>query len=110
MNARVHAEIRLLRAAEEDLSEIMNYIAADSMYHAERTLLSLEDQFTQLSRFPEMGTLPDDTHLLALGYRVLVSGKYLLFYKIEQEAVIIYRILHTSRDARAILFGDATGR
>jgi plasmid stabilization system protein ParE len=39
-------------------------------------------------------------------YRYLVCGNYLIFYKIEGDAVSVYRVLNGSRDYLPILFTD----
>jgi plasmid stabilization system protein ParE len=39
-------------------------------------------------------------------YRYLVSGNYLIFYKIEDEYISVNRILYGRRDYLRILFGE----
>jgi plasmid stabilization system protein ParE len=39
-------------------------------------------------------------------YRYLVCGNYLIFYKIEGDAVSVYRVLNGSRHYLPILFTD----
>ena len=48
--------------------------------------------------------MPRHAHL---GVRRRVHGAYLIFYRIEKEAVVIIHILHGSRDYEALLFPDA---
>ena len=37
-------------------------------------------------------------------YRYLISGKYIVFYKVEGEFISIFRILYSRRDYIRILF------
>ncbi|MFZ1729074.1 MAG: type II toxin-antitoxin system RelE/ParE family toxin [Bacteroidota bacterium] len=105
MKAQKRSEVKLLRAAEEDLREVIEYIAREHPASAERLLSSFARTFDALSKYPELGKLPDDTTLLALVYRYLITGKYLLFYKLEPDVVLIYRILSAARDYLSILQG-----
>lgn len=43
----------------------------------------IEAELAKLATDPYLGKIPQDTHLAQLGYRVLVVGDYLLFYKIK---------------------------
>ncbi len=97
------AEVRLLRLAEEDLVEILTYLEADNETAAADVLTQIENDVRKLEYFPELGKLPEDTELLHLGYRFLVSGSYLIFYKIEGRVVLVCRILHAARDYRLLL-------
>jgi plasmid stabilization system protein ParE len=38
-----------------------------------------------------------------LGYRYLVVGNYLIFYRIKSNAVYVYRVLHGARNYTEIL-------
>lgn len=39
-------------------------------------------------------------------YRYLISGNYIIFYKLDKSYVSIYRILYTKRDYIKILFSS----
>jgi len=97
------AEVRLLRLAEEDLIEILSYLEADNATAAADALTMLEKDISWLEQFPACGKIPEDMELMHLGYRFLVSGNYLVFYKIEETVVLVYRILHAARDYRLLL-------
>ena len=43
---------------------------------------------------------------LETGYRFLVSGQYTAFYRYEDNAVYVDRVLSGRRDFMRILFGD----
>ena len=60
----------------------------------------LEAGFNRLSAFPESGSPPRYAALRARGYRVLIVGKILAFYKIDRaaETVTIYAVVDGRRD------------
>ncbi len=90
--------IRLLRVAEDDLTEIITYIAADRPSAAEKLAARIEKALQLLSRNPRAGRLALEEELLSLGYRYLVVEKYLIFYTIERHTIYVHRILHGARD------------
>jgi toxin ParE1/3/4 len=90
--------IRLLRIAEEDLADIVLYIAADHPSAADRMASKIEKNLNLLLRNPHLGRLPSDRRLMELGYRYLVVDEYLIFYTMEAQDILIHRIVHGARD------------
>ncbi len=90
--------IRLLRAAEDDLSDIVTYIAADRPSAAEAIATKIEKNLTLLTKNPYLGRIPEEDELARLNYRYLVVDNYLIFYTIEERTIFIHRILHGARD------------
>ncbi len=95
--------VRFLSIAEEDLLEIIDYLAAQHPSAAIAVLDHLERQFKELTRNPWLGRVPADTNLARLDYRVLVVSDYLIFYKVRGKTVTIYRIMHGSHDIVPLL-------
>lgn len=91
-------EIHLLRLAEEDLTEIISYVAADRPNMAERLLGRFNVKLTVLATSPHVGHLPHEVSLKQLGYRYLVLDNYLVFYIIDEHTIYIHRIVHGARD------------
>jgi len=90
--------VRLLRVAEDDLTEIVTYIAAERPSAAERLASRIERNLSRLAQNPHLGRIPEEEALLRLGYRYLVVENYLIFYTIEGETIYVHRILHGARD------------
>jgi toxin ParE1/3/4 len=89
----------LSRRAEADLAEITDYIALDSPTRAE----SFEDELLAQSRKIGLSPLayvarPELGH----GIRSCAYGRYGLFFSVREDAVVIERILHGSRDILGI--------
>src|SRR6266498_6144787 len=67
---------------------------------------NIERKLARLEKFPELGGVPSDPDLAAVGYRFLVIGNYLIFYTLEPRSVLIHRILHGARDYRQLLLQE----
>ena len=88
--------VRILRRAEDDLFEIHDYVGREAPEAATRLFQKLPDRIEGLGRF-SVGLSPRDERLRARGYRVLVEGEYLIFYKDFRRHIRVYRVLHGKR-------------
>ena len=95
--------VRLLSIAEQDLVELVSYLAAENPRAAADMLDRTEARLQGLATHPFAGRVPHDPKLTALGYRVLVIDNYLVFYKVKTKIVLVYRILHGVRDVLRLL-------
>jgi toxin ParE1/3/4 len=100
------SRIRYSPAAVDDMDEIFSYISQDNLAAAELILEKLDREIIKLEGFPNMGSvLTDDEYtIIQPGYRFIVVKPYLVFYRIINNTVIIYRILHGRRDYLRELF------
>ena len=96
--SRPEFSVKLVRVAEDDLREIVLYVAADRPSASEELANKLEKNIGLLSKHPHLGRVPKEEELARLGYRYLVIENYLVFYKIEGRTVYVHRILHGARD------------
>jgi toxin ParE1/3/4 len=94
--------VRLTAQGERDLEAIGDYIAADSPAAAVRFAMELRDACLGLSDFP--ARFPLVPRYEASGVRRRVYGNYLIFYRIEVDAVTILHILNGAVDYEGILF------
>lgn len=95
--------VRLLRIAEEDFTEIMEFIAADNPTAADKVATKIESNLELLSENPLLGRLPRDKEIRSLGYRYLIVQSYIIFYTIENKTIYVHRILHGARNYKSIL-------
>lgn len=95
--------VKVLARAENDLREIGRYISRDSEANANAMLRRIVDRVESLSEFPLRGARPRDERLRAKGYRFLVEKPYLLFYKVHESTVTVYRVIHGARAYEKIL-------
>ena len=96
-------QVNLLPQAEEDLQEIIDFIAEERPGVANKMLDKFSQSFSQLAINPESGRKARDKRLYLLGYRYLVVSTYLVFYRIQLKRVLVYRILHGARNYTEIL-------
>lgn len=99
---------RLTPQAERDLDDIWLQIAQDSgnIDTATRFVDSISERFPMLGRFPYLGrSRHEDLHS---GVRSFAAGDYVALYRIiEDDLVLILRVVHGNRDIAAILRRDA---
>lgn len=96
-------QIRFLRVADEDLTEIISYIAADNPTAANTIADKIEKNIELLSENPILGRIPRDEDIKNLGYRYIIIQNYIVFYTIEERTILIHRILHGARNYKTIL-------
>jgi addiction module RelE/StbE family toxin len=101
--SRPKFKIRYLTTAEDDLYGIADYISEDNPRAADRMIDRFEQAINRLELSPFAGKVPDDDELRKRNYRMLIVGKYLVFYKIKEKAVEIHRIIHGARDYKHLL-------
>lgn len=89
------ASVHRTDRAEQDLMEIWSYIAIESPRAADRLLDRIEERTRQLAHLPSSAVARDE---LGSGIRSLVVERYLVFYRVSENAVSILRVLHGHRD------------
>ena len=90
--------VKFLQTALDDLDEIILYIARDSRQGAINVHDKIIKAANRLKEFPMSGRLVPDEKIGKRGFRIVVVGNYLLFYKVYDKQVVILRILHGKRD------------
>jgi len=93
--------------AISDITDIKKYISEeyDNPTAANRITAKIVKSYKLLKTSPYMGKQLDSVTETKSNYRVLVSGNYLIFYVVEENIVIIRRIIHGKRDYCKLLFG-----
>lgn len=88
--------------AVQDLEDIWEYIAEDSVEAADRFVALLYQSASKLAASPRMGHTREDL----AGDRPLLFwpvGNYLILYRLKLEAIEIVAIAHGKRDIPAFL-------
>jgi addiction module RelE/StbE family toxin len=91
--------IRWSRKASDDLEQICDYIANDSMEAATRTAQTLLTAIDRLKDHPEMGR-PAVRHGKRLARsRELISRPYIISYRIDKakDTILLDSIVHSER-------------
>ena len=94
--------VELTAEAERDLETIGDWIARDNPARAETFPSELLAVCLGLCEFPERFPLVPryERH----GVRHRVHGKYLIFYRVEAEKVVVIHVLHGAMDYYGMLF------
>lgn len=96
-------QIRLLRIAEDDFTEIVSFIAADNPNAADVLASKIEKNLDLLSKNPKLGRIPRDEEIRNMGYRYIIVNNYIIFYTVEGKTIFIHRILHGARNYKSLL-------
>ena len=96
-------KLRYAPEAANDLEEIRDYIAQELMNPdaAAHTLEEIAKRLRLLCQQPLLGKRLTDE-------RFLVCGRYLAFYHVFQDAVLVDRILYNKRNYQALLLETKT--
>ena len=96
------AELIVSPLAKADMREIGDYISRELRNPAAalQMIRRFEKAMLPLCDFPEMGA-----PLLVSG-KQSVTYRYLIFYHLEAERVLVDRVMYGRRDYMALLFGD----
>jgi len=88
--------------ADSDLDDIWYYVASQSGSTdiADRLIASITDRFLLLASHPNLGRARDED--LRPGLRTFPVGEYVILYRIEDEDVVILRVLRGSRNIAAL--------
>jgi len=82
--------------AKQDLASIEEYTRDNwGKRQADDYLSQIENRFLRLLESPYLGTARPD---VSEGYRCLPEGKHLIFYRVDDDAVNISGVPHTSMD------------
>lgn len=92
--------LRLAAAAKRDLIELWEYIASDSPMNADRFLDRIYETFESLAASPDIGRSRD---ILAPGLRSFPVGRYVIFYRAQEEVLEVVRVVSGYRDLDQLL-------
>ena len=76
-------EVKPTLSAEENIKEIITYIALDNPTASETVAGKFEKSLSNLSIHPFIGKIPNEGDLAGMGYRFLIVQNYLIFYALK---------------------------
>ncbi len=93
-------KLRYSPEARGDLDGIWAYIRAElhSPAAARNTVTGILNGLERLREFPDKGPLLSSVADVESGYRFLVCGSYIAFYRVEEACVSVDRVLYGRRD------------
>jgi plasmid stabilization system protein ParE len=93
--------VHVTPAASEDILNIWEFIARDSLEAADRILKALEAALQRLARNPGIGHLREDLADRSIRFYSVYS--YLIVFRLEEEILKVVRVVHAARDVRSLL-------
>lgn len=108
MQERMKNRIHYSPESRHDLDDIWDYIVSELQNRsaAEHVINRIMDTVDHLKNFAEMGTPLSSIVDVGTGYRFLVSGNYMVFFRVQGSDVYIDRVLHGRSDYMSVLFKD----
>lgn len=102
--------LHLSPQAEKDLYEIKAYIEKDleNPQAALSTIAKITKTIRRLREHTLIGTSLSAIANIDNDYRYLVSGNFIVFYRVVDKDIFIDRVLYGRRDYLRILFADET--
>lgn len=97
-------KVVLTRKAINDIKNIYDYVYEDSPQNAESLKADILKSIKYLEQFPNMGRSLATRVGFRTEYRYLISERYLIFYKLDNNLVKIYRVISCNMDYIKILF------
>lgn len=101
--AKSKFEIHFLPKASDDLDEIITYISNENNAVSLKMFNLFESKILKLSEYPYAGEESGSRDLKKLGYRTLHIKNYSVFYRVEDNSILICRILHSAGDYMSII-------
>ncbi len=101
------AEIKFSPKAIDDLHQIKAYIT-DGLCNeqaADSTIAKIMEHINRLKAFHNSAAALNSIVDFNTNYRFLVCGNYTAFYRIENDTVLVVRVLYGRRNFMRILFG-----
>ena len=111
MQERMKNKIHYSIESRRDLDDIWDYIVSELQNRsaAERVTNRIMDAVDQLKSFATMGTSLSSIADVSSEYRYLVSGNYMVFYRVQGSDIYIDRVLYGRSNYMSILFNDLLG-
>lgn len=102
------SKIKYSKKAVNDLLEIKKYILLefDSLEYAKNIINKIIRKLGKLEIFPYIGPLLSTKLSVITSYRYLVCDSYIVFYKVDNDQILIIRILHSRMDYAQVIFGE----
>jgi len=100
-------KLRINPKVIEDIAEIKQYIREElcNPTAADRIAKRIVSAYKGLKTAPFIGAPLDSVLEVKTDYRFLVCGNYLIFYRVKDDVISIYRVMNGRRDYCRQLFG-----
>jgi len=92
------------KIAQDDLVEIIEYIALDSLDNSEVIFKKIKEQAVKLESFPERGRTVSELEFHNINnYRELIITPWRIIYRIEEQKVYVLAVIDSRRNFEDII-------
>jgi plasmid stabilization system protein ParE len=92
------------QTAKQDLTRIIDYIAADSEIQARSIYLAIKEKADNLGEMPLKGrVVPELRYYSILTYRELISPPWRIIYEIDDARIWVHAVIDGRRNVEDIL-------
>lgn len=95
-------KLRVNPLVAEDLKNIKEYIDEDNEEMAVKTIQEIYTRIENIQQFPHIGADLSKRVSFRTDYKYIISGNYVVLYKIGNEYVEIYRVVNRYQDITQI--------
>ena len=95
-------KLRINPLVAEDLKTIKEFIAEDNDEMVVKTIQEIYTRIENIQQFPYMGADLSKRVSFRTDYKYVISGNYVVLYKIRDEYVDIYRVVNRYQDITKI--------
>lgn len=98
-------KIEILPTAWEDLKAIEDYYAVQfNIDTALKIVDSILDALERLKDYTDSGSMTPDIWLNNMGYRMIISGKYIAIHRRIADAIFVYHIANTQTEYTRLFY------
>ena len=102
-----NCQLRILPPAQRELEEIaLLHKALSGAASARRVTDGLFDAMRLLTLFPLSAPTIREAELRRMGFRYVISDRYLIFYRLIGDTVFVYHIVHGKTDYPTLLLSE----
>ena len=95
--------------AEDDLKNIISYIAEESPVNARKIFSNIKEQAFSLTQLPERGRIVPELHDQGISlYRELIFSPWRIIYRISGKKVYVLSVLDSRQNVEDILLKRLT--
>ena len=99
-------EVRYTAPAQNDIGELLSYIASNNVSGAEEFIREMQNQVDSLKTFPYRCAVIPERDSLTDSFRHLLFGPYRTIFQVADSTVHILRVIHGARLIDQLEMGD----
>lgn len=96
---RPRLKVDIRPQAQREIEEIARvHLSLSGPSSARRVTDGIYDAIEQLMTYPLSGPVVPYEPIRQMGYRYILAGKYLVFYRVMGDTIVVYHVVHGATD------------